>query len=315
MYHGHVLAGYYGTAKTWVARWAERVCARATDHLVAVSARVKADLVELGVSAPEHITVIEPGLEMARLACCRSERGLLRRQLGLDPDVPLVGIVGRLSPIKNPRLFLDAAAAILSAQAHVRFLVVGDGELGLEMRARAHKLGVMHRVIFTGWRNDLPTVYADLDALVSSSNNEGTPLTIIEAMTAGCPVVATAVGGVPNLIDDGVTGLLVPARDPQQLAAAILRVLDDRALAHALADTARARARLRFRKSRFAAEMNVLYERLLHERQLPVGSPSGGPSTEPARDTPRVPNAPDIGQQSLDGNAVVGMQPPVRRSQ
>jgi glycosyltransferase involved in cell wall biosynthesis len=195
---------------------------------------------------------------------CRNERGLLRRQLGLNPDVLLVGIVGRLSSVKNPRLFLDAAALVCSARPHVRFLVVGDGELGSEMRARAGELGLMNQVIFTGWRHDLVSVYADLDAVVSSSNNEGMPLTIIEAMAAGCPVVATAVGGVPDLIDDGVTGLLVAPRNPGLLATAILRVLNDRVLAQALADTARSRARVRFQATRFVADMNALYERLLH---------------------------------------------------
>jgi len=113
--------------------------------------------------------------------------------------VPLVGIVGRLTPIKNHRLFLEAAAAVLAVQPDAHFLVVGDGEIGPSIRAMAHRLGVMPRTIFTGWRYDLPRVYADLDVLVSCSKNEGTPFTIVEAMAAGCPVVATRVGGVPDL--------------------------------------------------------------------------------------------------------------------
>jgi glycogen synthase len=161
----------------------------------------------------------------------------------------------------------------------------------------------------------LSEVYADLDAVVSSSNNEGTPFTIIEAMAAGCPVVATAVGGVPDLIDDRVTGLLVPPRNTRLLAAAILRVLDDRALALGLADTARARAQVRFRTSRFVAEMNALYERLLDQRLPAVRSTGRGASAKPARHAPGVPEEPDVRERFLEGNAVIGVQPPVRRGE
>ncbi len=133
---------------------------------------------------------------------CREMRGALRRELGLAPDVPLVGIVGRLSPIKNHYLFLEVAARIAAVRPDVRFLVVGDGELGSAIRARAHRLKLSNRVIFAGWRSDLAQVYGDLDVLVSCSDNEGMPISLIEAMAAGCPVLATNVGGVPDLIDD-----------------------------------------------------------------------------------------------------------------
>ena len=265
VYHGHVLDGqYYGPIKTWMARCAERLLARTSDRLVAVSARVKEDLVKYKVASPHHITIVEPGLDLVATSGCRRERGALRRELGLNPDVPLVGIVGRLTPIKNHQLFLDAAVGVLAVRPDARFVVVGDGEIGAAIRALAQRLGVMPRVTFTGWRYDLPTVYADLDVLVSCSKNEGTPFTIIEAMSAGCPVVATWVGGVPDLVEDHVTGLLVPPAPAEPLVAAILRLLADRDLARTLARSAAARAAVRFSPDRFASDMDALYRELLH---------------------------------------------------
>ena len=265
VYHGHVLDGhYYGALKTWTARCTERLLARVSHRLVAVSARVKDDLVRFQVGSPDQISIVEPGLDLTPMRTCRQERGALRRELGLDPAGPLVGIVGRLAPIKNHRLFLDAAVAVLAVRPDAHFLVVGDGEIGPAIRARAHTLGLMPHVTFTGWRHNLPRVYSDLDVLVSCSKSEGTPFTIIEAMAAGCPVVATRVGGVPDLLDDEVTGLLVPSEETRPLVNAILRLLGDRHLASVLSGAAANRAEARFAPGRFASDMDAVYTELLH---------------------------------------------------
>jgi glycosyltransferase involved in cell wall biosynthesis len=263
VYHGHVLDGYYGAIKTWLARRAERALACKSDRLVAVSARLKADLIKYRVASPDHVSVVEPGLDLAPMLACRQERGALRRELGLHPTTPLVGIVGRLTPIKNHRLFLDAAVSVLAVRPDVHFVVVGDGESGPTIRALAQSRGLIERVTFTGWRYDLPSVYADLDVLVSCSKNEGTPFTIIEAMAAGCPVVATRVGGVPDLVRDQATGVLVPPAQTEPLAAAILRLLGDVGLARALAGSAAANVAIRFSTARLGSDMDLLYTELL----------------------------------------------------
>jgi glycosyltransferase involved in cell wall biosynthesis len=263
VFHGHVLDGYFGPLKTWMARRTERALAAMSDRLVAVSATVKHELVNHRISRADRIAVVELGLEMDPLLRCRETRGVLRRELGISPDVPVVGIVGRLSRIKNHQLFLDAAARVATAHAEVRFLVVGDGERRSALESHARRLNLGRQLLFTGWRSDLPSVYADVDVLALSSDNEGTPLVLIEAMAAGCPIVATGVGGVPDLIDHGVSGLLVPSRQPSQLAQAIVRLLQDRQLADALAARAQERARARFGAQRLAAEMDALYRQLL----------------------------------------------------
>src|SRR5262249_35464804 len=158
------------------------------------------------------------------------------REIGLRDEAPLVGIVGRIFPIKNHRLFLEAAARIAALEPRARFVIVGDGVLRKAMEQHAHGLGIGDRVFFTGWPPGLPRIYPDLDVLVVSSNNEGTPVSAIEAMAARRPVVATRVGGLPDLIIDGKTGRLVPPRDPQALANAVLELLTDRAYARAIGD-------------------------------------------------------------------------------
>jgi glycosyltransferase involved in cell wall biosynthesis len=278
-------------------RRAERALARVSDHLLAVSSRVRSDLVCYGVAPADRISVIEPGVDLETLLRCREMRGALRRELGLAPDVPLVGIVGRLSPIKNHYLFLEVAARIAAVRPDVRFVVVGDGELGSAIRARADRLKLSNRVIFAGWRSDLVQVYGDLDVLVSCSDNEGMPISLIEAMAAGCPVIATNVGGVPDLIDDHQTGLLVPGRDPSRLTAALLRLLQDGALARGLAASAQSRVRARFGMTRFVADMDGLYTRLLSESACAT-SFIGAFRSRPLALRTRVPFATDAGRRA-----------------
>ncbi|MFZ1058678.1 MAG: glycosyltransferase family 4 protein [Candidatus Rokuibacteriota bacterium] len=267
-YHGHVLHGYYGPLKTRLLRCMERVLARMTDRIIAVSEQVKRDLVAYGVANPEKITVMPLGFELKPLLESARYRGGLRRELGLSNGAPLVGIVGRVFPIKNHRLFLDAAARVAAEEKAARFVIVGDGVLRQKMEEHASALGIADRVIFTGWRRDLPRIYADLDVLVVSSDNEGTPVSAIEAMASGCPVVATRVGGLPDLIEEGETGYLVPPGDALALAGAIQRLLRDREAACRMGQTAQARVGARFTAERLLKDVECLYNELLTQKGI-----------------------------------------------
>jgi glycosyltransferase involved in cell wall biosynthesis len=132
-----------------------------------------------------------------------------------------------------------------------------------EMEQYAHALDIADRVVFTSWRRDLPRIYADLDVLAVTSNNEGTPVSAIEAMAAGCPVVATRVGGLPDLISDGETGYLVPPGDAQAVSAAMLRLLREPEMARRMGQAARALVRERFAAQRLVSDMERLYPELL----------------------------------------------------
>ena len=268
-YHGHVLSGgYYGGLRTTLLREMERGLARLTDRLIAVSHEIKHELVELGIAPPEQIAVVPLGVELDTFLSS-GRRGELHAELGLSGDAPIVGIVGRIFPIKNHRRFLTAMASVATRRRDARFLIVGDGTLRLEMEALARQLGIESQTIFTGWRSDLARIYAAMSVLVVSSDNEGTPMSAIEAMAAGVPVVATKVGGLPDLVRDGVTGVLVPPSDVEGMAGAVVTLLDDPARRARMGSAARA-ASTAFSVDRLAADMDRFYTELLTSKGFNV---------------------------------------------
>lgn len=263
-YHGHVLAGYFHPATSVLFRWVERSLAPATDLLLTVSESVKSDLVGLGVARASQVLVMPLGLDLQPLAG-PLPRGILREQAGWPCDSRVVGVVGRLVPIKDLDSFIDASVILAATAKDVRFAVVGDGEerARLERRARA-RLG--DRVHFFGWRKDPTAVFGDLDVVVNTSLNEGTPVALIEALAARRPVVATAVGGTPDLLEDGRFGALVPARSPEEIARAIRAALDSPALSDRMAAKGQARVLERYSVARLLKDMAALYRHLLTER-------------------------------------------------
>lgn len=262
-FHGHVLSGYFGPAAAALFRRIEATLARRTALLIAVSPRQREELIALGVAERERIAVIPLGLDLAPFLTCAHRAGRLRAELGLSPRTPLVGLVARLVPIKGVDLFLRAASLVRERIPDVRFLVVGDGPEREALEDQAAALGLEDAVRFLGWRHDLPALYADLDLLALSSRNEGTPLCLLEAMAAGVPVVAAGVGGVPDLVQDRVTGRLTPPKDAGALASAMAEVLADRAGAQALAATARAAVFPKHDAKTLIATVRVCYTRLL----------------------------------------------------
>lgn len=263
-FHGHVFRGYFGPLRTAAFLWLERLSALMTDRILTISDGLRDDLVALRIAAPERITVIPLGLDLRPLAESKKLRGRFRRELGWNNRTLLVGIIGRLVPIKNHDLFLKAAQEVRKALPQTCFVIVGDGERRSELEQMAAGLGLADAVRFVGWRRDLPAIYSDLDAVVIASRNEGTPVSLIEAMAAGAPVVSTAVGGVPDLLEDGKLGVLVPPDNVTELAEGVIRVLregrGDRTL------QAQAHALQQYDSARLVADMRALYQTLLQRK-------------------------------------------------
>jgi len=188
-YHGHVLRAYFGPVKTAAFRWLETGLGRVTNVLVAVSQAVKQDLVGLGVAPASKIRVIPLGLELSGLDG-ELPRGRLRGDAQVPDGAPLVGVVGRLVPVKDVGTFLRAARIVRQRLPECRFAVVGDGEERRQLEAEAGRLGLHGAIHFHGWRRDMDGVYGDLDVVVNCSLNEGTPVALIEALAAARPVVA-----------------------------------------------------------------------------------------------------------------------------
>jgi glycosyltransferase involved in cell wall biosynthesis len=269
-FHGHVLHGYYGAMKNQLLRRVEQSLALVTDRLVTVSEQVRHDLVGYGIAKAEKISVVPLGFNLDPFLNSHAQQGEFRREMGLSDEHKLIGIVGRLFAIKNHALFLKSAALIVAREPAARFVVVGDGVLRPALENQAQDLGIADRVLFTGWHRDLPRICADLNVLVVSSDNEGTPVSAIEAMAAGCPVVATRVGGLPDLIDDHKTGRLVPPRDAEALASAVLDLLNNTQTACELGQNAMAAVRQRFTVQRLLSDMDHLYTELLEEKAIDI---------------------------------------------
>ena len=263
VYHGHVLHGYFSPAPTRFFVEVERRLARHSSCLLAVSDQVRSDLLALGVGTKNRFEVMPLGLDLERFRSVDTRRGELRAELGLGA-VPLVGIVARLAPVKAHDVFLRAAAALRERMPEARFVVVGDGELRASLEALASELGLGGCLTFLGWRSDVERVYADLDLVVLSSRNEGSPIALIEAMASGTNVVATAAGGVPDVVRHGETGLLVNPDDPAALSASMEELLRaDSGRRAAMAAAARDDAFERFGIDRLLADIDRLYTTLL----------------------------------------------------
>jgi glycosyltransferase involved in cell wall biosynthesis len=222
-FHGHVFHGYFGRFKTFLFLSVERALARITTKFVAISPRQAEDLRRYLQVPAEQIAVIPLGLDLDRFldADAARERRGFRQSIGAGSEV-VIAMVGRLTAIKNHALAIRALSR-LSGKSH-RFLLViaGGGEEEPALRDLVARLRLEESVRFLGWRHDLEAVYYGSDIVALSSDNEGTPVCLIEALSCGRPVVATNVGGVPDLLEDGRLGVLVPPRDEGAFANALV---------------------------------------------------------------------------------------------
>lgn len=254
-FHGNVLSGYFGAGRSRAFALIERAMSRLSTCVAAISPGQRRELEARGIAPHDRIVDLPLGLDLEPFLGALP--GGLRSELGLSADAPLVGIVARLVPIKRIDIFLAAAERVVARRPDVTFVVLGDGPLrpALEAHGRERALPVR----FLGWRADLPSVYADLDVVVLTSDNEGTPVSVIEALAAARAVVVTDVGGVRDIVgSDG--GRIVAPRDPDAVAQATLEVLADPALRFRLGASGRARVYPEYDASTLVRRVTGLYE-------------------------------------------------------
>jgi len=263
-YHGSIFRGYFGQRESAVYLQIERALARITTRIVAITPRQKADLVSLGIAPSSKIVEIPLGLDLDQFRELPVRDDALAA-LGLPTDMRYVTIVARLVAIKDIPTFLRALARVTEAQPDVCGLVVGDGPERATIEAVARDLGLGDRCRFLGWRADLPNVYAASDIVALSSLNEGSPVSVIEAMAAARAVVATAVGGVPDVVGDAA-GVLVGAGDHQALGDAMKALLADPDRRAELGRNGRDLALRRYGSDRLVEDIDRLYSDLLGRR-------------------------------------------------
>jgi len=240
---------------------------RLVNHFVFVSADTRS---HFGLRVPvQRGSVIYDGLAVEEVPHQQARQAIIR-EFGLSPNVQLVGMPARLSAQKDHVTLLRAARAVLAERPDTHFLIIGDhsgtsdaAQQFHELQRLVRELGIGSGVTFTGFRSDVPVLLAGLDIVLLVSHFEGLPLVLLEAMAQERPVIATAVGGVPELVQDGQTGLLHLHRDHEQLARLLASVLRDEDLARRLGRSARELVRSRFSRERFAREVAGLYHSLL----------------------------------------------------
>jgi glycosyltransferase involved in cell wall biosynthesis len=246
---------------------ADRILARMTDRAIAVSQSTADFLVAERFVPRERVHLIWNGAPLDTFAPAPPQRAqAVRAALGIAPAAPVIGAIARLNEQKGHRYLIEAAALVLKTRPNVRVLIAGDGDLMQPLQEQARALGIADRVIFAGHRDDVPDLLGAIDVFCISSIYEGTPLTLFEAMASGKTIVSTSVDGCREVLQDGTTGLLVPSRDPAALAAALSRVVDDRALARTLAEAARTSSR-QYDVAECVRRMEALYDEVLSERR------------------------------------------------
>src|SRR5215217_6857670 len=278
-YHGHVFHSYYGPGRTRVFLAIERLLAKlVTDRLIVISQQQSIEIGEkFRVGRSGQIKVIPLGLDLGLFAEHASRRWKFRHELCIPDDAILVGIVGRLTEIKNHQMFLNVAARLKAIdpacrrQGAIRFIVIGDGLLRENLERQKQSLGLDKDVIFVGGRKDPQFFYPALDVVVLTSHNEGTPLTLIEAMENERPVVATSVGGVVDLLGDVIEegpyqvcrrGISVPADDEEAFVAALSRIIHDRSLQQELGARGLEFVEVNYSKERLFEDIKGLYGEL-----------------------------------------------------
>jgi glycosyltransferase involved in cell wall biosynthesis len=265
-FHGHVLRGYFGAPKAYAFRLLERWLARRTDALIAVSPQVRDDLVALGVAPAEKFAVVRLGIELARRVSPNGSREDVRRLLGVPGERFLVGWVGRMTGVKRTDDILLGLKGLRERGVDASLCLVGDGPDREHVERRAHELGLARHCLYLGYQDDVAGWYAAFDAFVLPSANEGTPVSAIEALAAGRPVVASRVGGVPDVVRDGEDGFLVEPGDVDGLAERLGRLAADPALRDRMGAAGRDRVLGRYAVDRLIDDVDRLYRSLLETR-------------------------------------------------
>ncbi|MBE9575075.1 MAG: glycosyltransferase family 4 protein, partial [Proteobacteria bacterium] len=240
--HGHVFFGHFSPLVTRFFMIIEKTTASIIDHMVALSEGERKDYIAFSVSKPDKMVTIHSGVDVTRFMKAQVNIEEKRTSLGLNTKGLVVGTIGWLLPIKGPLYLLKAMEVIWQTNPEIHLVYVGKGDLEEEVRSEVSRTGVSEKVTFLGWRDDIPEIMQVLDIFVLPSLNEGMGRVLVEAMAAGKPIVASNVGGIPDLVKDGQNGFLVKPGDSKSLSFAIKKLLDDKKMREEMGKKGRAMA-------------------------------------------------------------------------
>lgn len=276
-FHGHYFHSYFGKLKTNMFKQIERSLAKRTSKIIAISDIQKHELsIEHKIAPPEKFEVVPLGFDLDRFRTdTESKRAKFRNEFSIADDEIAIGIIGRLVDVKDHKYFLRLVKdASEKTSKKLRFFIVGDGELRPELERFAQELNINFNaspnfipanapLTFCSWRNDIDVINAGLDIVVLTSKNEGTPVSLIEAQASGTPVISTNVGGVENVVDDGVTGLLAEPQDDSKMAENLMNLIESDELRTQMSGNGWSHVGERFHYSQLTSKMDALYQQLL----------------------------------------------------
>lgn len=268
-FHGHIFDGYFNPARARMFLFIERFLAIFTDRIIMVSKAVKEEIInKLKVANDSRSIVIPLGLDLNNFINYDRLKGEFHKKHSLPEDTILIGIVGRLVPIKNHKMFLDVARRIkdMLPELKVKFVIVGDGECRNEIELYAEKIGISSSVIFTGWVDDVAGIYVDLDIVALTSLNEGTPVSLIEAMASAKPVISSDVGGVKDIIRDNENGFLTESRNVSEFCFKLSHLICDPEKRKTFGLRGRELVAKIYNKDRLVEDIDLLYKDLLSSK-------------------------------------------------
>jgi glycosyltransferase involved in cell wall biosynthesis len=262
--HGHIFYGYYGRCLSFMFIILERWAARFTEKIITLTNSGKEEHVQYKIAPAHKFITIHSGLELGSLQPSDTKNDVAK-EFNIDKSDKLIGTVARLVPIKGHEFLVKAAPLVLQHYPDTTFLLIGDGPLRKKLENLAQQLNFFDKIVFSGMREDIPRLLNAIDIFVLPSLNEGMGRVLIEAMVLAKPIVATRVGGVPDVVEDGSSGLLVPPADPDALADAICTIMKNPALASKLASHA-AICSQKFSHTEMIRQLENLYKSVMSSK-------------------------------------------------
>ncbi len=267
--HGHIFWGYFGRLKTRLFILLEIISALVTDRLIMLTEQEKKDHLRACIASEEKFTVVHSGVDLDCFKNVYIDPLEMKRKLGIPEDALVVGTTGRLTPVKGQRYLIEAAGKIVDKRLDTIFVFLGDGKLLGELKNMTFRLGIEENVRFPGWRQDVAEVMSIFDIFLLPSLNEGLGRVLVEAMALGKPLVASNVGGIPDLVVDGKNGFLVPVGDVETMAIRINDLLESAEKREKMGNTGR-RYAAKYGSEEMTAKIDLLYRRLMRQKDIAV---------------------------------------------
>lgn len=266
-FHGHVFTGYFNSIISTFIIWIERSLARLTHRIIAISPRQQHDLVtRFRIVPQDKCTIIRLGFDLEKLK--QGDANIFCKRWNLSPQTKIAAIIARIVPIKNHKLLLNAIAhwRTLNPQAtpdDIRFLIIGDGKGRQNLETHSQKLGITDFCLFTGWQTDMANIYAALSLNILVSKNEGTPVSLIEGLSVGVPVLSTDVGGIRDFTDDSCATIVPPSISPIELGQTVHDIFSITQEQKTVSSQKQNEIQEMFSYKRLAKEMEELYQNLI----------------------------------------------------